>query len=125
MTLDHASAATTIDNSNRPGGSQESLDLSDFQHVCDLEVKDVARRLDVAPSTLNGWLRYYEGRPPEQRVLEFHRWRGRLRKWSEAGFRKLETAIHRESPYKAASCRGSRSAPSSLPAGPRRRGSLG
>jgi hypothetical protein len=80
-----------------PAGSRESPDLSDFQHVCDLEVKDVARRLDVAPSTLNGWLKDDEGRPPEQRVFEFHRWRGRLRKWSEAGFRKLETAIHRES----------------------------
>jgi hypothetical protein len=81
----------------RSAKSQESLDLSDSEHICDLEVKDVARRLDVAPSTLNGWLKEDENRPPGQRMFEFHRWRGRLRKWSEAGFRKLEMAIHRES----------------------------
>jgi hypothetical protein len=75
----------------------ESLDLSDSDHVWDLDVKDVARRLDIAPSTLNGWLKEDEGRAPAERVFEFHRWRGRLRKWSEAGCRKLEVAIHRES----------------------------
>ncbi|HEY3745527.1 MAG TPA: hypothetical protein VGL17_04755 [Gemmatimonadaceae bacterium] len=69
------------------------------RHVCDLEVKEVARRLDIAPSTLNGWLRDDEARPSGRRVFEFHRCRGRVRKWSEIGFRKLEIAIHLQSQH--------------------------
>lgn len=84
--------------SRRPTGSeerQESLDLSDSEHICLLEVKDVAIRLGIATSTLNGWLKEDEGRA--QPIFAFHRWRGRQRRWSEAGFQKLEIAIHRES----------------------------
>jgi hypothetical protein len=77
--------------------ASEPLELSDSKHICDLEVKEVARRLDVALSTLNGWLKDDESRAVERRVFEFHRWRGRVRKWSENGFRKLEIAIHLES----------------------------
>jgi hypothetical protein len=62
-----------------------------------LEVKDVAARLGVVVSTLNGWLKEDEARDPSKRVFDFHRLRGRSRKWSEAGFQKLEMAIHRES----------------------------
>jgi hypothetical protein len=63
----------------------------------DLDVKTVAERLGVAVSTLNSWLKDDELRPVDGRVFEFHRWRGRVRRWTEEGFLSLETAIHRES----------------------------
>lgn len=62
-----------------------------------LGIGDIAERLNVAKSTLGGWLRADQDRPPELRVLEFHRWRGRSRFWSEESFQQLESAIHRES----------------------------
>jgi hypothetical protein len=62
-----------------------------------LGIAEVAQRLNVAASTLGGWLRADQERLPERRVFEFHRWRGRSRFWSEESFRQLERAIHRES----------------------------
>jgi hypothetical protein len=62
-----------------------------------LDVAEVAARLDVAPATLKGWLSEDQDRDPADRKFDFHRWRGRRRKWTEAGFRKLELAIHEES----------------------------
>jgi hypothetical protein len=62
-----------------------------------LGVVEVAARLDVAPATLKGWLAEDQERDPAMRKFDFHRWRGRSRKWSEVGFRKLEMAIHQES----------------------------
>jgi hypothetical protein len=62
-----------------------------------LDVMQVAKRLDVAPTTLKGWLAEDQDRDPATRKFDFHRWRGRSRKWTEKGFRKLEMAIHQES----------------------------
>jgi hypothetical protein len=62
-----------------------------------LDTGEIAERLNVAMSTLSGWLRADQARRPEDRVFDFHRWRGRSRYWSEEGFQKLEMAIHRES----------------------------
>jgi hypothetical protein len=66
-------------------------------HPHDLDVKTVAERLGVAASTLNSWLKDDEVRPISERVFDFHRWRGRVRRWSEEGFLSLEMAIHHES----------------------------
>jgi hypothetical protein len=66
-------------------------------HPYDLDVKEVAKRLGVAVSTLNAWLKDDEHRPVDERAFDFHRWRGRVRRWSEEGFQSLEMAIHRES----------------------------
>jgi hypothetical protein len=62
-----------------------------------LDVAQAAARLDVSPATLKGWLAEDQDRDPENRKFDFHRWRGRSRKWTEEGFRKLELAIHEES----------------------------
>ena len=62
-----------------------------------LDVTEVATRLDVAPATLKGWLADDQEREPAERKFDFHRWRGRNRKWTQEGFRKLEFAIHQES----------------------------
>jgi hypothetical protein len=68
---------------------------AEAQHT--LDVAQVAARLDVAPATLKGWLSEDHERDPAKRKFDFHRWRGRRRKWTEEGFRKLELAIHQES----------------------------
>jgi hypothetical protein len=60
-----------------------------------LSAIEVAGRLGVAASTLNGWLAIDENR--QQPLFDFHRWRGNKRVWSEEGFRLLEAAIDRES----------------------------
>jgi transposase len=75
----------------------ESPNSSDFSEQHELDVKDVAKRLAVSVSTLNGWLKEDEKRAPGTRVFDFHRSRGRTRKWSEEGYAKLEFAINRES----------------------------
>ena|ERR1700738_1758134 len=62
-----------------------------------LDVVEVATRLGVATTTLKSWLVDDQDRPASDRVFEFHRWRGRNRKWTEEGFLQLESAIHRES----------------------------
>ncbi|SDO48159.1 hypothetical protein SAMN05444050_4243 [Afipia sp. GAS231] len=62
-----------------------------------MDVAQTAARLDVSPATLKGWLAEDQDRDPEKRKFDFHRWRGRRRKWTEEGFRKLELAIHEES----------------------------
>jgi hypothetical protein len=62
-----------------------------------LDVTQVAARLDVALATLKGWLTEDHERDPAARRFDFHRWRGRNRKWSEEGYQKLEMAIHHES----------------------------
>jgi hypothetical protein len=56
---------------------------------------EVAARLGMAVSTLNGWLAVDENR--QHALFDFHRWRGNKRVWSEEGFQKLEAAIDRES----------------------------
>jgi hypothetical protein len=63
----------------------------------DLDTQEVARRLGVAVSTLNFWLRADHERHPSRRIFDFHRYRGRKRFWSEESFELLEAAIHRES----------------------------
>jgi hypothetical protein len=60
-----------------------------------LTAREVADRLGMAVSTLNGWLAVDENR--EHALLNFHRWRGAKRVWSEEGFQQLEAAIDRES----------------------------
>ena len=62
-----------------------------------LDLVEVAARLAVAQATLKGWLADDQERPAPDRVFDFHRWRGRNRKWTEEGFQHLEAAIHRES----------------------------
>jgi hypothetical protein len=56
---------------------------------------EVAKRLGLAVSTLNGWLAVDENR--QHALFDFHRWRGKKRVWSEEGFQQLEDAIDRES----------------------------
>jgi hypothetical protein len=65
--------------------------------LCDLDAREVARRLGIGVSTLNAWLKADEERSSDKRVLQFHRRRGSARRWSERGFVDLEEAIHRES----------------------------
>ena len=60
-----------------------------------LSAIEVAGRLGVAASTLNGWLAVDENR--QHPLVDFHRWRGNKRVWSEEGFQQLEAAIDRES----------------------------
>jgi hypothetical protein len=60
-----------------------------------LSAIEVAARLGVAASTLNGWLAVDENR--QNPLFDFHRWRGNKRVWSEEGFGQLEAAIDRES----------------------------
>jgi hypothetical protein len=60
-----------------------------------LSAIEVAGRLGVAASTLNGWLAVDENR--QRPLFDFHRWRGNKRVWSEEGFQQLEAAIDSES----------------------------
>jgi hypothetical protein len=62
-----------------------------------LGAAEVADRLGIALSTLNGWLKADEQRPESMQVFAFHRCRGRSRLWSETSFQKLDLAIHQES----------------------------
>ena len=71
--------------------------LSETPQVYSLTVRKVAQRLGVATSTLNSWLLADEQRPAHLQVLQFHRWRGGRRLWSEGGYGHLEEAIHRQS----------------------------
>lgn len=63
----------------------------------DRTFKEVARDLRVATSTLNGWLGADARRPPQERRLHFHAFRGRRRFWSPHAFEQLKAAIERES----------------------------
>jgi hypothetical protein len=76
-------------------GPQPNSGDDDSQRT--LDVVEVAARLDVAPATLKGWLAEDHERNPAMRKFDFHRWRGRSRKWTEDSFLKLEMAIHQES----------------------------
>lgn len=88
-------------------------------NLCDLDAREVARRLSVGVSTLNGWLKTDDERPPGKRVFRFHRWRGSARRWSECGFLELEEAIHRESECGVlAASRHARGAPNLAPPDP-------
>ena len=71
--------------------------LSDSPQAYGLTVRTIAQRLGVAVSTLNTWLHEDDQRPAHLQVLQFHRWRGARRLWSEDGYRHLEEAIHRQS----------------------------
>jgi hypothetical protein len=74
----------------------KSLDSSDIDRRT-ITAMEAATRLGTAVSTLNSWLADDASRGPAERVLDFHRWRGNKRVWSEEAFQKLEMAIHRES----------------------------
>lgn len=78
-----------------------------------LTASEVADRLGVALSTLNGWLRDDEQRPEPLQVFSFHRYRGRSRFWSEGSFQRLEYAIHQESRFGALRPQPKKTAPSS------------
>ena len=63
----------------------------------DLVITEVVERLRLGRRTFDGWLAEDLLRAADERLFQFHTYRGRKRIWTETAFQNLRQAIERES----------------------------